>query len=256
MSASHFTAVGTQLAWVDTLTESFCESHTQSLRSKSEVPVPHIPVFHYPTGLWRPRWRGRIHGVAVVVALPAALTLIVLAEGLLATLASIVYSVSLLALFGTSASYHLFARSRRVQHVMQRLDHSMVYVLIAGTYTPVCLVALPRPIGIPLLVVVWSIAVLGIVLKSLWRARRFASTLYIFLGWIVILVLPWAYRHAGFASLSLYAAGGIIFTTGAVMFLRKFPRLRPEVFGFHEIWHAMTVVAVVCQFVATLLIVR
>jgi len=98
--------------------------------------------------------------------------------------------------------------------------------------------------------------VLGIVLKSLWRARKFASALYIILGWIVILVLPWAYQHAGPVSLSLYAAGGIIFTSGAVMFLRKFPRLRPEVFGFHEIWHAMTVVAVVCQFAATLLIVR
>jgi len=140
--------------------------------------------------------------------------------------------------------------------VMQRLDHSMVYVLIAGTYTPVCLVALPRSIGIPLLVVVWTFAVLGIVLKSLWRARKFASALYIMLGWIVILVLPWAYRHAGPVSLSLYAAGGIIFTTGAVMFLRKFPRLRPEVFGFHEIWHVMTVLAVVCQFAATYLIVR
>ncbi|MFM7897673.1 MAG: hemolysin III family protein, partial [Actinomycetota bacterium] len=90
-----------------------------------------MPVFHHPTGLWRPRWRGRIHGVAVVVALPAVLMLTVLAEGLLATIASVVYSVSLIALFSTSASYHLFSRSRRVQYVMQRLDHSMVYVLIA-----------------------------------------------------------------------------------------------------------------------------
>jgi len=241
---------------VATLTSLSRESHSLSLRSKSEVAVSHVPVFHHPTGLWRPRWRGRIHGVAVVVALPAVLMLIVLAEGLLATIASVVYSVSLIALFSTSASYHLFARSRRVQYVMQRLDHSMVYVLIAGTYTPVCLVALPRSIGIPLLVVVWTIAVLGIVLKSLWRARKFASALYIILGWIVILVLPWAYRHAGPVSLSLYAAGGIIFTSGAVMFLRKFPRLRPEVFGFHEMWHVMTVLAVVCQFAATYLIVR
>jgi len=218
--------------------------------------VAHSPVFHHPTGLWRPRWRGRIHGGAVIASLPAVIALIVYAEGALATTASAIYATSLVALFGTSASYHLFARSKRVQHAMQRIDHSMVYVLIAGTYTPVCLVALPRPIGIPLLVVVWSIAVLGIVLKSLWRARKFASSLYIVLGWIVILVLPWAYRHAGPASLSLYAAGGIIFTTGAVMFLRKYPRLRPEVFGFHEMWHVMTVLAVICQFAATMLIVR
>lgn len=221
-----------------------------------EVAVPHVPVFHHPTGLWRPRWRGRIHGGAALVAFPAVIVLVMFAEGALATTASAIYAVSLIALFGTSASYHLFARSPRMQHVMQRLDHSMVYVLIAGTYTPVCMVALPRSIGIPLLIVVWSIAALGIVLKSVWRARKFASSLYLVLGWIVILVLPWAYRHAGPISLSLYAVGGVIFTAGAVMFLRKFPRLRPEVFGFHEIWHVMTVLAVACQFAATFLILR
>lgn len=221
-----------------------------------EVAVPHVPVFHHPTGLWRPRWRGRIHGGAALVAFPAVIVLVMFAEGALATTASAIYAASLIALFGTSASYHLFARSPRMQHVMQRVDHSMVYVLIAGTYTPVCMVALPRSIGVPLLIVVWSIAALGIVLKSVWRARKFASSLYLVLGWIVILVLPWAYRHAGPMSLSLYAVGGVIFTAGAVMFLRKFPRLRPEVFGFHEMWHVMTVLAVACQFAATFLILR
>lgn len=216
----------------------------------------HRPVFHHPTGLWRPRWRGRIHGGAVLVTLPAVVALVLFADGTIATTSTAVYATSLVALFGTSAAYHLFARSSRVQHVMQRIDHSMVYVLIAGTYTPVCLVALPRAIGVPLLVVVWSVAVLGIVLKSLWRARKFASSLYLVMGWIVILVLPWAYRHAGPVSLSLYAVGGLIFTAGAVMFLRKFPRLRPEVFGFHEMWHVMTVLAVGCQFAATFMIVR
>jgi len=96
--------------------------------------VPHVPVFHHPTGLWRPRWRGRIHGGAALVAFPAVIVLVMFAEGALATTASAIYAVSLIALFGTSASYHLFARSPRMQHVMQRLDHSMVYVLIAGTY--------------------------------------------------------------------------------------------------------------------------
>lgn len=218
--------------------------------------LPHVPVFHHPTGLWRPRWRGRVHGGAVVVALPAGIVLTILASGTVSTIAMAVYSASLVALFGTSASYHLFARTRRVQGIMQRVDHSMVYVLIAGTYTPVCLLALPDHIGIPLLIVVWSIACLGIVLKSLWRARRFASSLYMILGWVVIVVLPWAHQGAGLVSLLLYAVGGIIFTTGAVMFLRRIPRLKPEVFGFHEMWHVMTVVAVVFQFSATALLVR
>jgi hemolysin III len=216
--------------------------------------MPHTPVFHHVTGEWRARWRGRIG--AVLVALPAGVVLTLLASGPLATTATAIYSASLVALFGTSAAYHLFARSRRVQHVMQRADHCMVYVLIAGTYTPVCLLALPRTMGITLLSVVWGIAVVGMVLKAMWKARRFATSLYVVLGWIVLAVIPWVYQHAGATALSLYAVGGVVFTTGAVMFLRRYPRLRPEVFGFHEVWHVMTVAAVVLQFTATALLLR
>jgi len=218
--------------------------------------MPHTPVFHHMTGEWRARWRGRIHGGAVLVALPAGVVLTLLASGPLATTATAIYSISLVALFGTSAAYHLFARGQRVQHVMQRADHCMVYVLIAGTYTPVCLLALPRTMGITLLSVVWGIAVVGIVLKAMWRARKFATSLYIVLGWIVLAVVPWVYQHAGATALSLYAVGGVVFTSGAVMFLRRYPRLRPEVFGFHEVWHVMTVAAVVLQFTATALLLR
>ncbi len=218
--------------------------------------MPHTPVFHHMTGEWRAQWRGRIHGGAVLVALPAGVVLTLLASGPLATTATAIYSASLVALFGTSAAYHLFARSQRVQHVMQRADHCMVYVLIAGTYTPVCLLALPRTMGITLLSVVWGIAVIGMVLKAMWRARKFATSLYIVLGWIVLAVVPWVYQHAGATALSLYAVGGVVFTSGAVMFLRRYPRLRPEVFGFHEVWHVMTVAAVVLQFTATALLLR
>jgi hemolysin III len=218
--------------------------------------MPHTPVFHHMTGEWRARWRGRIHGGAVLVALPAGVVLTLLASGPLATTATAIYSISLVALFGTSAAYHLFARSQRVQHVMQRADHCMVYVLIAGTYTPVCLLALPRTMGITLLSVVWGIAVVGMVLKAMWRARKFATSLYIVLGWIVLAVVPWVYQHAGATAVSLYALGGVVFTSGAVMFLRRYPCLRPEVFGFHEVWHVMTVAAVVLQFTATALLLR
>ncbi|MFZ9532249.1 MAG: PAQR family membrane homeostasis protein TrhA [Ilumatobacteraceae bacterium] len=218
--------------------------------------MPHTPVFHHVTGEWRARWRGRIHGGAVLVALPAGVVLTLLASGPLATTATAIYSASLVALFGTSAAYHLFARSQRVQRVMQRLDHCMVYVLIAGTYTPVCLLALPRTLGVTLLSVVWGLAVIGMVLKAMWRARKFATSLYIVLGWIVMAVIPWVYQHAGATALSLYAVGGVVFTAGAVMFMRRYPRLRPEVFGFHEVWHVMTVTAVVLQFTATALLLR
>ncbi|MGA0377774.1 MAG: PAQR family membrane homeostasis protein TrhA [Ilumatobacteraceae bacterium] len=218
--------------------------------------MSHSPVFHHVTGEWRARWRGRIHGGAVLVAIPAGLALTVLASGPMATVATAIYSVSLVALFATSATYHLFTRSRRMQHMMQRADHCMVYVLIAGTYTPVCLLALPRPLGIILLVMVWGIAAVGMVLKAMWKARKFATSLYIVLGWVVLAFVPWVYRHVGVTTLSFYAVGGVVFTSGAVMFMRRYPRLRPEVFGFHEVWHVMTVAAVVLQFTATALLLR
>ena len=217
--------------------------------------MPHVPVFHHATGEWRARWRGRIHAGALAVVVPAGILLVWLASGPLATVATTVYAVSLVALFGTSAAYHLLTRRPRVQRVMQRVDHSMVFVLIAGTYTPVCLVALPRPVGIPLLAVVWLIACLGIVLKAAWVARRTSAALYLVLGWIVLVVAPWLVRQVGLATLTLYAVGGVVFTVGAVLFAMRRPRLRPEVFGFHEVWHAMTVVAVACQFAATALVV-
>ena len=218
--------------------------------------MPYPLVWHHVTGEYRSRWRGRIHAGAVFAAIPAVVVLIVIAEGAAAVTSASVYGASLLLLFGTSASYHIIARSRRAQLVMQRLDHSMVYVLIAGTYTPVCLLALDGALGIVMLCVVWSIAALGIVLKSMWRARVFASILYIVLGWIVIFVLPWAVDQIGFVALSLYAIGGTVFTAGALMFYRRWPTLRPSHFGFHEVWHSLTVVAVTMQFVATALLIR
>jgi hemolysin III len=218
--------------------------------------MQHQPVLHHLTGEFRSRWRGRIHALAMCAALPAGIALVVLAEGAAATTATSVYAASLVLLFGTSASYHMLARSRRAQLVMQRLDHSMVYVLIAGTYTPLCLVALPRVLGIVMLCVVWCVAAVGILLKSIWRARVFASVLYVALGWIVVFVLPWAYERIGLLALSLYAVGGTVFTVGAVMFYRRWPTLRPSQFGFHEVWHSLTVIAVALQFTATTLLVR
>ena len=162
----------------------------------------------------------------------------------------IVYVLSLLALFSTSASYHLFTRSYRAQHTMQQLDHAMVYVLIAGTYTPVCVLALPRHIGIPFLVAIWSAAAVGMGLKFVRKARKTAAAMYLVIGWAVVAVLPWLYSSAGFTSLLLFALGGLAYTIGAVLFLFKRPRLVPHVFGYHEVWHLFTVLAGVLQFAA------
>jgi len=210
--------------------------------------VPHVPVFQHAIGKWRPSWRGRIHGVAVAVTIPAGIVLTLVTPSGLPRIAVLVYVLSLLALFSTSASYHLLTRSQRAQRTMRQLDHAMVYVLIAGTYTPVCLLALPRNIGVPFLVAIWLAAALGIMLKITWRAHKTSGAMYLVIGWAALIILPWSYRMAGFTSLLLFALGGIVYTVGAILFYLQRPQLKPLVFGFHEVWHVFTVVAVALQF--------
>jgi len=210
--------------------------------------VPHVPVFQHAIGKWRPSWRGRIHGVAVAVTIPAGVVLTLVTPSGLPRIAVLVYVLSLLALFSTSASYHLLTRSQRAQRTMRQLDHAMVYVLIAGTYTPVCLLALPRNIGVPFLIVIWLAAGLGITLKITWRAHKTSGAMYLVIGWAALIILPWSYHMAGFTSLLLFALGGIVYTVGAILFYLQRPQLKPLVFGFHEVWHVFTVVAVALQF--------
>ncbi len=210
--------------------------------------MPHVPVFQHAIGKWRPRWRGRIHGGAVAVTIPAGIILTLVTPSGLARVAVFVYVASLLALFSTSASYHLFTRTQRAQRTMRQLDHAMVYVLIAGTYTPVCLLALPRTIGVVFLVGIWCAALIGIVLKITWRAHKVSGAMYLIIGWAALIILPWAYHRAGFTSLLLFALGGIVYTVGAILFYLQRPQLKPLVFGFHEVWHVFTVVAVALQF--------
>ena len=210
--------------------------------------MPHVPVFQHAVGKWRPRWRGRIHGGAVAVTIPAGIILTLVTPSGLARVAVFVYVASLLALFSTSASYHLFTRTQRAQRTMRQLDHAMVYVLIAGTYTPVCLLALPRTIGVVFLIGIWCAALIGIVLKITWRAHKVSGAMYLIIGWAALIILPWAYHRAGFTSLLLFALGGIVYTVGAILFYLQRPQLKPLVFGFHEVWHVFTVVAVALQF--------
>ena len=212
--------------------------------------MPHIPVFHHVTGKWRPRWRGRVHAIAVAVTIPAGIILTLVTPAGIARFAVGVYALSLLALYSTSASYHLLTKSMKSQRTMQQMDHAMVYVLIAGSYTPVCLLALPRHVGIPFLICIWFAAAVGMGLKISWKAKRVGHALYLIIGWAALVILPWAYNRAGFTSLLLYALGGIVYTIGAVLFYLQKPKLIPHIFGFHEVWHVFTVVAGILQFAA------
>jgi hemolysin III len=191
-----------------------------------------------------------VHAIAVAVTIPAGIILTLVTPAGIARFAVGVYALSLLALYSTSASYHLLTKSMKSQRTMQQMDHAMVYVLIAGSYTPVCLLALPRHVGIPFLVCIWIAAAVGMGLKISWKAKRVGHALYLIIGWAALVILPWAYNRAGFTSLLLYALGGIVYTIGAVLFYLQKPKLIPHIFGFHEVWHVFTVVAGILQFAA------
>jgi hemolysin III len=170
------------------------------------------------------------------------------------TLGAIVFGCSALLMFGASALYHLAPRSRR-SGAYRRLDHSMIYVFIAGTYTPVCLIALwGTSLGAALLVAVWTLAVAGVAQKLLWmRAPRGLSTaIYLGLGWIGTIAAPTLLRAAPVALFGWLLAGGIVYTLGALFYWRKWPRGRPGVFGFHELWHVCVLAASATHFWAVL----
>lgn len=206
----------------------------------------------------RPTWRGRIHLSAALVAVPAAEWLLARAQGATARAAVAVYGASLVGLFAVSATYHRLARTERAVKWMRRADHSMIFVLIAGTYTPICLLVLPPAWGIPMLVVVWAVAAVGVTLK-LWRlgtgAGSAGSWLYIVLGWAAVVVTPVLVTRLDARQLALLAAGGIIYTVGAVGLGRRWPDPLPACFGYHEVWHGMTVAAGACHFLLVLAVV-
>lgn len=212
--------------------------------------MPHASVHLSPAD--RPLWRGRMHAWAFFLTIPAGILLIAAADGSAATAGAAVYVATLLALFGTSASYHRLAHSQRAREVMQRLDHAAIYLLIAGTYVPLCLVAMPRAWGIPMLAAVGVLAVLGVVLKLAWfhGARHVSYALYIVMGWVAIVATPVLIDSLTAMQLGLILAGGVAYTVGFPVLVRRRPDPWPTTFGYHEVWHLLVVVAAGMHFAA------
>jgi hemolysin III len=206
----------------------------------------------------KPRWRGRIHLAAFVVSLPAGLALVLWSEGVSAHVAATLFALSLAGLFGTSATYHTGNWAPQARARLQRMDHAMIFVLIAGSYTPITLLALQPAWGISLLAVVWTGAVVGVTLAlaRFTALHRVGGYLYIGMGWIVVIALPAVVRSLGPQELALLFAGGILYTLGAIGLRLQRPNPRPHVFGYHEVWHAMTVAAAACHFVLVAMLVR
>lgn len=203
----------------------------------------------------RPRWRGWIHLATFPLAIAAGIVLVALAEGIPAAISSAVFAVSSLALFGVSAVYHRFTWSSQTKAVLRRIDHSNIFFLIAGTYTPIAVLALPPAQGVLLLALVWSGALLGVGLRVFWLGapRWIYVPLYLLLGWAAVMYTPQLWE-ANPAMMILVVAGGLLYTLGAVVYATKWPDPSAAVFGFHEIFHAFTVLAFFSHWSAVLLI--
>lgn len=206
----------------------------------------------------RPTWRGWLHTGAFVAAIPAGVLLIIAAQGASAKVGASVYFASLLLGFGTSAGYHRLAKRERTQQIMQRMDHSMIFVLIAGSYTPVCLLGLPPAWGIPLLCAVWVGAATGIIIKqfAFEKLKILEYALYPILGWALVVATPALLRGMTALELSLLLAGGLLYTIGIPVLVRERPDPWPRTFGYHEVWHTFTVAAGACHFATIGLLVR
>ena len=205
----------------------------------------------------RPAWRGGMHAIAFFAAIPLGVLLILSAHRAAARVAASVYVFSVLAGFGTSAAYHRIAQSVESRRTMRRLDHAMIFILIAGTYTPVALLGLPRTWGIPILAVVATGAIAGFVIKltAFDRFRWMSFALYPILGWAAVIALPVMAGHTGAATVTLVVAGGLFYTAGLPILIKRRPDPWPATFGYHEIWHTFTVLAGVCHFAAVALLV-
>ncbi len=200
----------------------------------------------------KPRLRGRLHQVAFLVSVPAGVALVLAADSLRARLAVLVYALSLAAMFSTSAALHRLPWSPRARLRMDRLDRAMIYVLIAGSYTPVILLALRPGWRVAFLALVWTTAAVGIALVLVHARHRVVGVvrmvLYLALGWVSVLLLPELARTLGLGQLALAVVGGMLYTVGVVVLIRRRPDPNPRVFGYHEVWHACTVAASACHY--------
>jgi hemolysin III len=204
----------------------------------------------------KPSWRGWIHTATFPIALVLGIILIVLADGPLATTGSVIFFVASLLLFGISALYHRINWSPDVKAIFRRLDHANIFLLIAGTYTPITLLCLPREKATLLLTIVWTGAALGIGFRVFWLSapRWLYVPLYLVLGWAAAAFIVDFFK-ASWITMTLILIGGILYSLGALVYGLKRPNPLPRTFGFHEIFHSLTVAAFVCQWAGVLLVV-
>jgi hemolysin III len=200
----------------------------------------------------RPRLRGVSHQWACVAAIVAGAILVWSAPDGRATAVAAVYAVSMTGLFGVSAVYHRITWRPNARRWMRRLDHSMIYVFMAGSATPVALLVVGGTLGVVLLCVAWGGALLGVALNLAWidAPRALKAAGYVALGWVGIVALPKIVTVLGAIPTSLFLIGGLFYTAGAIIYARRRPDPIPTVFGYHEVFHALVIAAALVHFVA------
>lgn len=199
----------------------------------------------------KPRLRGVLHQWAFVVSLATGIGLVLEASSARARLAVAVYALSVAALFGTSALYHRVDwRTLGARRWMRRLDHTMIFVLIAGTYTPFSLLVLPGTLGLVILIAVWSATLAGSVFKLVWidAPGWLGAATYISIGWIAVAATPELVDGLGVPAVAMLALGGLLYSAGGVIYARKRPDPVPSVFGYHELFHALVIAAAALQY--------
>jgi len=221
--------------------------------------LPNVPLLEeslrYEQVEQKPTWRGWIHAATAPIAVLAGVLLVVLADGAAAKWSCAVFALTSLLMFGTSAVYHRFDGSPKMKRTLKRLDHANIFLLIAGTYTPISVLALPMDRAVLLLTLVWSGALLGIGFRIFWigAPRWLYVPLYLLLGWAAIMYMP-DFFTADPAMMMLIIVGGLFYTVGAVIYALKRPNPVPGHFGFHEIFHTLTVLAFLCHWTGILLV--
>jgi hemolysin III len=199
----------------------------------------------------KPRLRGLSHQWAFFVSLLTGGALVVSAPTAEATVAAAVYAASVAGLFGASALYHRINwASAKARAWMRRLDHSMIFLLIAGTYTPFAVLALHGPLATAILIAVWAGALAGIVFKLVWIAapKAVVAAVYVVLGWVAVAAFPQLISRLGVLPTALVAAGGVLYTVGAVIYALRRPDPVPTVFGYHELFHSLVIAAAALQY--------
>lgn len=221
-----------------------------ALQQEAQKPSPLSVAQSAPETPGKPLFRGIPDVVATLIAIPAVAALLLHARMGSVTLAGMVYGLTLVGLFTVSASYHTFMWPLRIRAMWRRIDHSMVYVLIAGTYTPVCLVAVNPAVGRPFLAAIWGVAALGALKSFFWETspRWLNTAVYLAMGWALMPIMPAVYRGIGVQNFALIGIGGILYSVGAVIYARRWPNPDPKTFGYHEVFHLFVVAAAACHY--------